>query len=69
MVETSVAAPAQAVEGVEIDKVAEYNGESLFNLDLESLEEKPWRKPGTLMPGKYLTCRRGCYRLLQLWVR
>jgi len=34
------------VEGVEIDKVAEYNGESLFNLDLESLEEKPWRKPG-----------------------
>jgi hypothetical protein len=49
VVETSVAAPTQAVEGVEIDKVAEYNGESLFNLDLESLEEKPWRKPGNLM--------------------
>jgi pre-mRNA 3'-end-processing factor FIP1 len=38
--------PTVAQEKVEIDKVAEYNGESLFNLDLESLEEKPWRKPG-----------------------
>jgi pre-mRNA 3'-end-processing factor FIP1 len=33
-------------EGVEIDKVAEYNGQPLFNLEVESLEEKPWRKPG-----------------------
>ena len=46
-VETSVAAPPQPVEGIEIDKVAEYNGQSLFNLDLESLEDKPWRKPGS----------------------
>ena len=44
--ETSTAAPAPAVDAVEIDKVAEYNGQPLFNLDLESLEEKPWRKPG-----------------------
>ena len=46
ILETSVAAPAQQVEGIEIDKVAEYNGQPLFNLDLESLEDKPWRKPG-----------------------
>jgi Fip1 motif len=45
-VETSAAAPAPAVDAVEIDKVAEYNGQPLFNLDLESMEEKPWRKPG-----------------------
>ena len=44
--ETSAPATAQPVEGVEIDKVAEYNGQSLLNMDLESLEEKPWRKPG-----------------------
>ena len=37
IIETSVAAPAQPIEGVEIDKVAEYNGQPLFNLDLESL--------------------------------
>jgi len=46
MVETSTAAPSQPAEGVEIDKVAEYNGKPLFNLELESLEDKPWRKPG-----------------------
>ena len=47
-VETSTAAPAPPVEGVEIDKIADYNGKSLLELDLESLEDKPWRKPGTL---------------------
>ena len=45
-VETSVAAAPRPIEGVEIDKVAEYNGQPLFNLDVESLEDKPWRKPG-----------------------
>jgi hypothetical protein len=49
-VETSVAAPALPTEAVEIDKVAEYNGQPLYNLELESLEDKPWRKPG----GQYL---------------
>jgi len=46
MVETSVVAAPQSIEGVEIDKVAEYNRQPLFNLDMESLEDKPWRKPG-----------------------
>jgi hypothetical protein len=46
IVETSTIAPQQAVEGVEIDKVAEYNGQPLFNIDLEMIEDKPWRKPG-----------------------
>lgn len=46
MAETSAVAPAPAVDAVEIDKVGEYNGQPLFNVDLESLEEKPWRKPG-----------------------
>jgi pre-mRNA 3'-end-processing factor FIP1 len=46
MAETSSAAPSQPAEGVEIGKVAEYNGQPLFNLELESLEDKPWRKPG-----------------------
>ena len=31
---------------MEIDKIGEYNGQPLFSLDLESMEEKPWRKPG-----------------------
>ena|ERR1700694_4224814 len=46
MVETSAPVSTQPVEGVEIDKVAEYDGKALFTLDLESLEEKPWRQPG-----------------------
>lgn len=46
ILETSVAAPPPPVEGVEIDKVAEYNAQPLFNVDLESIEDKPWRKPG-----------------------
>ena len=43
---TSVA-PARPVEGVDVDKIAEYQGKPLFNLELEQMEEKPWRKPGT----------------------
>ena len=58
ILETSVAAPAQQVEGIEIDKVAEYNGQPLFNLDLESLEDKPWRKPGKLQSRLKLIKRR-----------
>jgi pre-mRNA 3'-end-processing factor FIP1 len=56
MIETSTVAPSAPVEGVEIDRVAEYNGQSLFNLDLESLEEKPWRKPGIFIQEKIIYC-------------
>jgi hypothetical protein len=66
--ETSVTTQSQPVEGIEIDKVAEYNGQPLFNLDLESLEEKPWRKPGITYKGQNLYYRRGRLRLFQLWI-
>ena len=52
-----MAAPAHPVEGIEIDKVAEYNGQPLFNLDLEPLEDKPWRKPGKSHPSMKLMNR------------
>lgn len=57
MLETSTPAPSRTVEGVEIDKVAEYNGKPLFTVDLESLDEKPWRQPGTAMKTSMLSYR------------
>ncbi|KAG5437486.1 hypothetical protein PCANB_000914 [Pneumocystis canis] len=32
--------------GVDVSHVAEWNGKSLYQLDMESLDDKPWRKPG-----------------------
>lgn len=63
-VETSAAAPGPAVDAVDIDKAGEYNGQPLFNLDLEALEDKPWRKPGFELLDAASKCRRGCYGLL-----
>jgi hypothetical protein len=67
-VEISAAAPSAPVEGVEIGKVAEYNGQPLFNVDLEAFEDKPWRKPGTPNSRGSTDGRCGCHRLFQLWI-
>ncbi|KTW32476.1 cleavage polyadenylation factor subunit FIP1 [Pneumocystis jirovecii RU7] len=32
--------------GVDVYHVAEWNGKSLFQLDMDSIEDKPWNKPG-----------------------
>ncbi|KAG4305406.1 hypothetical protein PORY_000962 [Pneumocystis oryctolagi] len=32
--------------GVDVYHVAEWNGKSLYHLDMDSLEDKPWNKPG-----------------------
>jgi pre-mRNA 3'-end-processing factor FIP1 len=40
LIET-VKAPA-----IDINVTAQFNGESLLDLDLDGLEEQPWRKPG-----------------------
>ncbi|ODQ63620.1 Fip1-domain-containing protein [Nadsonia fulvescens var. elongata DSM 6958] len=42
----SVFVSAQQGPGLDINKVAEYDGKPLTQLQLETLEEKPWRKPG-----------------------
>lgn len=34
--------------GVDVYHVAEWNGKSLFQLDMDSIEDKPWNKPGIL---------------------
>ncbi|KAL3205948.1 hypothetical protein MRX96_040536 [Rhipicephalus microplus] len=47
-----VQVPAQGVPGVgktkglDIDEVALINGTSIYEFNIESLEDKPWRKPG-----------------------
>ncbi|KAI8915170.1 Fip1 motif-domain-containing protein [Powellomyces hirtus] len=31
---------------VDVDEIGEFDGMELYNLDLESLDDKPWRRPG-----------------------
>ncbi|EMR08948.1 hypothetical protein PNEG_02728 [Pneumocystis murina B123] len=38
--------PSTKPPGVDVDYVAEWNGKPLYQLDVESFAEKPWRKPG-----------------------
>lgn len=41
--------PSTKPPGVDVDHVAEWNGKPLYQLDVESLGEKPWRKPGIFL--------------------
>ncbi|KTW28467.1 hypothetical protein T552_01728 [Pneumocystis carinii B80] len=38
--------PSIKPQGVDVDHVAEWNGKPLYQLDLETSADKPWRKPG-----------------------
>lgn len=31
---------------VDVDEIGEFNGQEMLELDLDALEDKPWRKPG-----------------------
>lgn len=31
---------------VDLDAVADYKGRPIYELELETMEERPWRKPG-----------------------
>lgn len=39
-------AKAKQTTGLDIEQAGQYNGQSIFDLNLDSLEDKPWRKPG-----------------------
>ncbi|RWS07585.1 pre-mRNA 3' [Dinothrombium tinctorium] len=44
---TNAASAAKGkASGLDIDAVGLYNGGSIYDLNLDALEEKPWRKPG-----------------------
>lgn len=34
--------------GINLEAVGEYNGQPITEVDLDSFEDKPWRKPGML---------------------
>lgn len=38
--------PKTKPTGLDIEQAGQYNGQSIFDLNLDSLEDKPWRKPG-----------------------
>ena len=40
------AATKPKATGLDIEAAGQYNGQSIFDLNLDSLEDKPWRKPG-----------------------
>jgi hypothetical protein len=33
---------------VDLNAVGEYNGKPIFDVDPDSLEDRPWRKPGKI---------------------
>ncbi|KAI9491060.1 Fip1 motif-domain-containing protein [Zychaea mexicana] len=37
---------SSAVSGVNLEQVGEYNGQPITEVDLDSFEDRPWRKPG-----------------------
>lgn len=41
------AAPAASKPGVDVNAPGLLNGEVIYNVELDSLPEKPWRQPGT----------------------
>lgn len=40
---------ATKLKGIDLDAPGSINGVSVVDVDMESFEEKPWRKPGTFM--------------------
>jgi len=64
----------------EFEQIGTINGLPAHEFNLDSLEDKPWRKPGADITGKYgslsmimllfnvLLTDVTCFRLLQLWV-
>lgn len=38
---------ATKLKGIDLDAPGNINGVSVVDVDMESFEEKPWRKPGT----------------------
>lgn len=40
---------AAKIKGIDLDAPGNINGVSVVDVDMESFEEKPWRKPGTFM--------------------
>ena len=42
----AVPAPHTSKAGVDLNAVGQVEGTDIFDLDLESMEDKPWRKPG-----------------------
>lgn len=42
----NAASNKQKQTGLDIEKPGQYNGQSIYDLNLDSLEDKPWRKPG-----------------------
>lgn len=43
---TSTAKANPSVGGINLEAVGEYNGQPITEVDLDSFEDKPWRKPG-----------------------
>ncbi|KAI8854767.1 Fip1 motif-domain-containing protein [Chytridium lagenaria] len=44
--EEDAAAPAPSKSNVDINGVGQYEGKDIYDADLDSFEDKPWRKPG-----------------------
>lgn len=63
---TGPTAPTEVAQRPNIDLNGEplHEGQPLYALDLDSFEDKPWRKPGTATV--YSRC--GHYRLFQFWI-
>lgn len=40
---------ATKLKGIDLDAPGNINGVSVVDVDMESFEEKPWRKPGKFM--------------------
>lgn len=40
---------ATKLKGIDLDAPGNINGVSVVDVDMESFEEKPWRKPGTFV--------------------
>ncbi|KAI9267953.1 Fip1 motif-domain-containing protein [Phascolomyces articulosus] len=37
---------SSTVSGINLEQVGEYNGQAITDVDLDSFEDRPWRKPG-----------------------
>lgn len=44
--DSSAANAVTSKQGFDIDAVGQHDGKDIFDVDLESFDDKPWRKPG-----------------------
>lgn len=43
---SSAAGGKSTTGGINLEAIGEYNGQPITEIDLDSFEDKPWRKPG-----------------------